>query len=329
MAIGRYFKVLAGATMKRQKHEVLKSGLFDKDLYISLYPDVQAANLDPIEHFLRVGWKEGKCPSVDFSSAHYLEKNPDVKKSGKHPFIHYLRYGKAEKRPTISKTEQERLSTLKKIIDSGLWDSDYYLAKNDDVKSAGVNPLLHFLDSGGFEGRNPSEYFDTRFYIDQYPDVRQSGINPLVHYILVGREEGKYRLPSQQNNEEFKPEKLKPVFQFHIDAFNRLTRHGNYLGFFIVSGWCHTKPDITPDMAIKVNGIEVEKIVADVERNDVVKLFGKTSYPNGFLKVFSVIDPSADLIVEEKNTNTIMLSCRIDEMKIMQDHELSDHEYAG
>ena len=35
---------------------------------------------------------------------------------------------------------------------SGLFDKDWYLAKNPDVAQAGVDPWLHYVRYGGFEG---------------------------------------------------------------------------------------------------------------------------------------------------------------------------------
>jgi hypothetical protein len=76
-----------------------------------------------------------------------------------------------------------------------LFDEDYYLRSNPDVASAGVNPFLHFLLTGGFEGRNPHPLFDTGFYLHQYPDVAASRVNPLVHYLKHGAREGRQPHP--------------------------------------------------------------------------------------------------------------------------------------
>jgi len=44
---------------------------------------------------------------------------------------------------------------------------------------------------GGFEGRNPSEKFNSSYYLEQNPDVKSSGMNPLLHYIIFGKAEGR------------------------------------------------------------------------------------------------------------------------------------------
>ena len=72
---------------------------------------------------------------------------------------------------------------------SGLFDSKYYLANNEDVKKAKINPIKHYLKFGWKEGRNPSEKFNGNDYLNKRPDVRVAGICPLVHYLKFGKNE--------------------------------------------------------------------------------------------------------------------------------------------
>ena len=81
------------------------------------------------------------------------------------------------------------------ILQSGLFDQEYYLKHNPDVAQAGVDPLRHFLRHGGFEGRKPHPDFDTTYYLQNYTDVQESSLNPLLHYLLYGNYEG--RLPNR------------------------------------------------------------------------------------------------------------------------------------
>jgi hypothetical protein len=48
---------------------------------------------------------------------------------------------------------------------SGLFDEHYYLAHNPDVARSGVDPLLHYLRNGGFEGRDPNPDFSSSWYL--------------------------------------------------------------------------------------------------------------------------------------------------------------------
>jgi hypothetical protein len=74
---------------------------------------------------------------------------------------------------------------------SKLFDRDWYIGQYPDVREAGVDPVLHYLEHGASEGRNPSPLFDTDSYMQQNSDVRSAGINPLVHYIMHGAREGR------------------------------------------------------------------------------------------------------------------------------------------
>ncbi len=78
---------------------------------------------------------------------------------------------------------------------SGLFNVDWYLEKNPDVAARKVNPALHYLLHGGFEGRDPGQGFDSTWYMKEYADVSQSGLNPLVHYLSFGQKDGRRRIP--------------------------------------------------------------------------------------------------------------------------------------
>ena len=73
------------------------------------------------------------------------------------------------------------------IKKSGLFDSEYYLSENEDVKKAKIDPIKHYLKFGWKEGRNPSAKFNGNEYLNKRPDVRVTGICPLVHYIMFGK----------------------------------------------------------------------------------------------------------------------------------------------
>jgi len=80
---------------------------------------------------------------------------------------------------------------------SGLFDARWYLSHNPDVAATKVDPLLHYLRSGGSEGRDPSPKFSSHWYMEVYQDVKQAGTNPLVHYLRYGRKEGRVASPQK------------------------------------------------------------------------------------------------------------------------------------
>jgi O-antigen biosynthesis protein len=46
------------------------------------------------------------------------------------------------------------------------------------------------LSTGGFEGRDPGPNFDSSWYLSSNDEVKKAGINPLVHYLKYGIKEG-------------------------------------------------------------------------------------------------------------------------------------------
>ncbi len=80
-----------------------------------------------------------------------------------------------------------------------MFDQSWYLSNNPDVVLANVNPILHFLQYGGLEGRDPGPNFSSKWYLDTYEDVKVAGINPLIHYLRYGWKEGRMTRPLQMN----------------------------------------------------------------------------------------------------------------------------------
>jgi hypothetical protein len=112
------------------------AGFFDSAYYRSANPDVAAAGVDPLTHYLLFGAREGRDPNALFDTSGYLETYRDVAAAGVDPMLHYLTHGAREGR------------------DPSVWfDSSAYLAAYRDVAAAGVNPMEHFLQFGVHEGR--------------------------------------------------------------------------------------------------------------------------------------------------------------------------------
>jgi uncharacterized protein VirK/YbjX len=89
-------------------HWVLKSGIFDQEWYLSQNPDVAAAGVDPVAHYLKSGAREKRSPSRFFSTEDYLALNPDVAQSGVNPLFHYYLYGAKEGRKTHQRRNKDR-----------------------------------------------------------------------------------------------------------------------------------------------------------------------------------------------------------------------------
>lgn len=94
---------LRGRLRRLQPDHAIADRAFDRAFYLRTYPDVAQAGLDPLEHFMAHGWREGRDPSADFSVRAYREAFPEVAASGENPFVHWLANG----RPRIARPEHE------------------------------------------------------------------------------------------------------------------------------------------------------------------------------------------------------------------------------
>ena len=95
------------------------SPYFDIKWYLTQYPDIEKAKVDPVEHYLRYGWREGRNPSKKFNGNEYLDLYRDVKKANINPLVHYLKNGQKEGRLTIPVYERRNkwtYSFIKKKI---------------------------------------------------------------------------------------------------------------------------------------------------------------------------------------------------------------------
>ena len=94
------------------------------------------------------------------------------------------------------KKDQEIKENLTLIRESKLFDENWYLANNPDLKPEDVDdPILHFLTHGGSEGRDPGPNFSVNWYLHQYEDVKNLRIHPLIHYVNYGKSEGRKPKP--------------------------------------------------------------------------------------------------------------------------------------
>ena len=162
------------------------NALFDTKFYLANNADVRGANIDPLAHYFDWGWREGRDPSAQFDTSRYLDANSDVKAASINPLAHWFEYGQAEGRVTFPIAPP--VVALPPVYG---FDSAFYLAQNPDVRAAGVDPLLHYRTDGIREGRSPNALFNAAAYLAANPDVRAAGVDPYQHYLVDGWREGR------------------------------------------------------------------------------------------------------------------------------------------
>ena len=89
-----------------------KSEYFDAGWYRQTQVAAWEKLVDPVWHYLDVGWKKGLNPSPLFDTTYYLASNPDVKDLGLNPLFHYLHYGIKEQRHPVQTGKQALESLL-------------------------------------------------------------------------------------------------------------------------------------------------------------------------------------------------------------------------
>lgn len=81
-------------------------------------------------------------------------------------------------------------SDYEAIRKSGLFDPAYYLATYPELAEQNIDPLVHYLEEGGRQRRNPHPDFDAVFYLGQCREYGEDPENPLLHFIEIGAVRG-------------------------------------------------------------------------------------------------------------------------------------------
>ena len=183
---------------KRQAEILEAHPLFDSEWYEMMYPHVVAAGYKPSWHFIRFGASQRTSPGPIFDAGWYLDYYADVEEGGENPLVHYLMFGEGEGRrvrlgaQALGQYVRANENELREIIvNSSLFDADWYVSQYPDVPSSNLDPAIHYLRLGTLLRRNPSKNFDGIQYRRDHLDVLKSGINPLVHFESLGRAEGR------------------------------------------------------------------------------------------------------------------------------------------
>lgn len=121
------------------------AGFFDAAWYLERYPDIAAAGLDALDHFVRHGIAEGRDPNRWFDSDWYRAHYSDVAASNVIPLIHYLQVGAAERRNPHPR-----------------FDAAWYV---DQHPGAATNPMLFHVRVGEQAGWRTEPVLEIRDYL--------------------------------------------------------------------------------------------------------------------------------------------------------------------
>lgn len=191
-------------TRADERRVIAASRLFDIPWYQLAHPEILAAGLDPILHFLTVGVKQGLRPQPLFDPIYYKSRN-QAASDPRNPLIHYILEGEInDARP------------------HPLFDTTWYRATYLRPDCLISSPLEHFTWLGRLLGYRPNRYFDPLYYLHANPDVARSGVDPIRHFEEFGEIEG--RTPSRELNSRFVESRLSQ---------NASAAHGRVLTYLL------------------------------------------------------------------------------------------------
>jgi hypothetical protein len=201
-----------------QAHEALIADLVLYDWYVAHDPEIAARALSAVVHYRDRGWREGRSPNPYFDPAFYraargatLAEGAAAEVPEGDPLLDYLLCGEAAGiRPSphfdpvwykavygLGTADSALAHFLRRRLSGTVspnphFDAGFYLAKYPDIRAAGLDPFLHYLNSGRAELRLPREersliaesgIFDEAYYLFTYEDVRLAGIDALDHFL--------------------------------------------------------------------------------------------------------------------------------------------------
>ncbi len=89
--VGDYVSPLAHFLSLRMTGTVSPIPEFDSAYYVTSYKDVGAAGVDPFDHYLRYGYREGRDPSADFDTRFYVHRYLGGEWD-QNPLVHYRQW---------------------------------------------------------------------------------------------------------------------------------------------------------------------------------------------------------------------------------------------
>ncbi len=184
------------------------SGLFDEEYYLRSNPDIDPMEVDPLGHYLDLGWRESRNPNQLFENDLY--RRTYLADNDQNPLLHYIRTGwRSGCRPVPLFFSREYVRRYQLTLTgvrtplahylkhwrrgfnpNPLFDSIYYLKQHPELDQTGEHPLAHYLRRGSTELFSPYPLFDLAYYLEVNPAVAREWQYPLLHYLAHADEEG-------------------------------------------------------------------------------------------------------------------------------------------
>ena len=84
--------------------------------------------VNPLIHFVEVGWRQGRRPHPLFDPDHYRKQAPELAETGGNPLIHFAEAG-----------------WRNGYDPHPLFSTSFYNERYPDIAAAGINPIVHYI----------------------------------------------------------------------------------------------------------------------------------------------------------------------------------------
>lgn len=143
-----------------RRNAIAASPYFDARWYLANHDDLRKAGVDPLQHFLDHGEREGRDPGPDFATDAYIIMNPAAQGQA---LTHFHRTIAAAGREAAALRPNDIVDVTLPALTRNWFDADWYRTAHGPQT---VHPWVHYRRTG----LDPSPVFDELDYRSQMPD---------------------------------------------------------------------------------------------------------------------------------------------------------------
>ena len=151
--------------------------LVDGAFYLAGNPDLAAAGVDPVDHYMASGWREGREPAPQFDTLAYCLTR-GITFATQNPLVHYVLHG-GPARPDPDAALALRIETLAPYFDAAHYRQRLPEPQAEALAGASDAALLRHYVAEGWRARiGPRPDFDPAGYVQARSGSRAVADDP-------------------------------------------------------------------------------------------------------------------------------------------------------